>query len=148
MDRILYVVIDQHGGDTAIRQQVLERLSVLYPRLYTQNNFALAGTSSHSGPGAYSNYMLLQLTTLGVDNQSFKAIVDGIVLSVQRAHESAGEGYLYLGRGLVEDAGVNRSPYSYEQNPLEERDKYRDIGQIDKEMQMLMFMDRNGDIMG
>jgi len=146
--RMLYIVIDTQGGDTAVRQRVLEKLEGIYPGTYTQSNVAVIATHSHSGPGAYSNYLLLQITTLGVDKPSFWAIVDGIVLSVQRAHESATEGYLYLGKGLVDNAGVNRSPYSYENNPLVEIQKYKEMGNTDKEMQMLVFMDNEGETMG
>lgn len=146
--RILYIIIDQQGGDTAVRQRVLEKLEESYPGVYTQNNVAIIGTHSHSGPGAYSNYLLPQITTLGVDNQSFWAIVNGIVSSVKRAHNTVTEGYLYLGKGIVEDAGVNRSPYSYDNNPLAEIQKYKDMGNTEKEMQMLVFMDERGDTLG
>ncbi|KAF8457715.1 Neutral/alkaline nonlysosomal ceramidase [Terfezia claveryi] len=128
--RTLYIVIDTQGGDTAVHQRVLEKLEWLYPGTYTQSNVAVIGTHSHSGPGAYSNYLLPQISILG------------------RAHESATEGYLYLGKGPVDDAGVNRSPYSYEQNPLKELQKYKDMGNTEKEMQMLMFIDKDGEVMG
>ena len=145
-ERILYIITDTQSGDTGIRHAVLERLKELYPGVYSQDNVALVGTHSHSGPGAWLNYLLPQVTTLGIDEQSFWAIVDGIVLSVQRAHDNATSGYLFLGKGLVDDAGVNRSPYSYEHNPLEERQRY--AGDTDKEMQMLYFEDEDGNPLG
>ncbi|KAF8471149.1 Neutral/alkaline nonlysosomal ceramidase [Kalaharituber pfeilii] len=147
--RILYIIIDAQSGDTGIRHAVLEKLNKLYPGVYSQSNVALVGTHSHAGPGAWVNYLLPQVTTLGVDKQSFWAIVDGVVLSVKRAHESATTGYLYLGKGTVGDAGVNRSPYSYDHNPLEERQKYEVMGgYTDTEMQMLVFENERGEPLG
>lgn len=93
-----------------VRQRVLENSS-------GQSNVAVIGVHSHSGPGVFSNYLLPQISTLGVDKQNFWANVNNIVLSVQKAHESATEGYLNLGKGPVDDAEVNRSPYTcYEHN--------------------------------
>ncbi|KAI5808490.1 ceramidase family protein [Peziza echinospora] len=148
-ERIVYIIADIAAGDTAIRYAILKKLDALYPGVYTTHNFALVGTHSHAGPGAWMNYLLPTITTLGVDRQSFDAIVEGVVKSVQQAHEGAKDGYLYLGRGLVEDAGVNRSPYSYEHNPAEERAAYESVGgQTDKEMTVLVFEDAAGGLMG
>lgn len=89
-DRIVYVVQDTQSGDTGIRRGVLEALAALGPdyAVYTQQNVALTGTHSHSGPGAWFNYLLPQVTSLGFSKQSYQAIVDGTVLSIKRAHES------------------------------------------------------------
>jgi neutral ceramidase len=59
--------------------------------MYGQSNVAVTGTHSHSGPGAWFNYLLPQITSLGFNNQSYQAIVDGAVLSIKRAHESLQE---------------------------------------------------------
>lgn len=92
-DRFVYVILDTQAGDTAIRFGVLEGLAALGSdySVYKQSNVALTGTHSHSGPGAWFNYLLPQITSLGYDEQSYQAIVDGTVLSIQRAHESLGE---------------------------------------------------------
>lgn len=89
-DRFLYIIIDTQAGDTAIRNGVLEGLQALGGdyALYNQNNVALVGTHSHSGPGGWHNYILTQIPSLGFTKQSYQAIVDGTVLSVKRAHES------------------------------------------------------------
>ena len=60
-------------------------------KVYGHNNLALTGTHSHSGPGAWFNYLLPQITTLGFDKQSYHALVDGAILSIKRAHESLQE---------------------------------------------------------
>ncbi len=74
----MYLVIDTANGDTAIRYGVLEALANLGPdyAMYNQSNVALTGTHSHSGPGAWLNYLLPQITSLGFDKQSYQAIVD------------------------------------------------------------------------
>ncbi|KAL7274832.1 hypothetical protein RUND412_002263 [Rhizina undulata] len=148
-ERFVYVIADLQSGDTAIRHGVLDKLEILYPGVYTQNNLALVGTHSHSGPGAWLNYLLPQVTTLGFDSQSYTAIVEGVVRSIQRAHESLTPGYLSLSKGLVEGANVNRSPYAYEANPADERESYEDVGgEVDKEMTVLSFTKEDGTPIG
>lgn len=75
--------------------------------------------------------------------------MEGIVLSIKRAHTSLTPGYLSLAKGLVSDANVNRSPYAYEANPAEERAKYEDVGgDVDKEMTVLSFKKEDGTPLG
>src|SRR5271168_2691163 len=88
-DRIVYLVLDTQSGDTAIRNGILEGLADLGPdyQVYTKDNIAVTGTHSHSGPGAWLNYLLPQITSKGFYKDSYQAIVDGSVLAIQRAHE-------------------------------------------------------------
>lgn len=140
-DRFAYLVIDTQGGDTAVRNGILEGLKALggdYAALYGASNVAVTGTHSHSGPGAWFNYLLPQVTSLGFDRQSYQAIVDGAVLSVRRAHDSLSEGYLDLGTVNVTDANLSRSLYAYLANPAEERARYGDET-VDKELTLLRF---------
>jgi neutral ceramidase len=92
-DRIVYVVLDNLVGDTAIRFGVLDALKALGGEydMYGQNNVALAATHSHSAPGGWNNYLIPQIPGLGFNRESYQAIVDGAVLSIKRAHESAEE---------------------------------------------------------
>lgn len=144
--RILYIISDIASGDTAIRAGLLDELQRLYPNVYTRANVAFVGTHSHAGPGAYFNYLLPQITTLGFDQQSYRAIVDGTVRAVKRAHESLAPGYLTLGKGEVIDGGINRSPYAYDQNPAEEKARY--AGNADTEMTLLAFESESGKKLG
>ncbi|KAF8532960.1 Neutral/alkaline nonlysosomal ceramidase [Trichophaea hybrida] len=144
-NRWVYVIADLSCGDTAIRNGVLEHLESMYGGLYRPGNVAIVGTHSHSGPGAWLNYLLPQITTLGFDQQSHNAVVDGIVLSIKRAHDSTAPGHLSLSKGLIEGANVNRSPYAYEANPAAERDQYGSIGgEVDKIMTALTFKRKDG----
>ncbi|KAF3922689.1 hypothetical protein ABW21_db0204353 [Orbilia brochopaga] len=138
-DRFVYLVIDTACGDTAIRYGVLSGLAALGGDyfVYKQNNVALTGTHSHSGPGAFMNYLLPQVTSLGFDKQSYRAIVDGTILSIKRAHESLAEGYLTSGATEIKDVAINRSPYAYQANSAEERAKYN--ADTDRTLTMLRF---------
>lgn len=138
-DRFVYVVVDAQSGDTAVRYGVLDGLTALGSdyAVYNSNNLALTGTHSHSGPGAWFNYLLPQITSLGFDKQSYQAIVDGVVLSIKRAHQSLQEGYLDVDTTEVTDGAINRSLWAYLNNPEEERAKYN--AETDTTMSMLRF---------
>lgn len=138
-DCLVYLVLDTQSGDTAIRHGVLEGLRKLGKgyAVYGQRNLAVTGTHSHSGPGAWLNYLLPQITSKGFHQQSYQAIVDGALLSIKRAHERRETGHLSFGSTEVEDANINRSPYAYLANPEAERAKY--TSDVDKTMTMLKF---------
>ena len=143
-DTFIYVVLDALTGDTGIRHGVLEGLGTLggdYAR-YSEHNLAITGTHSHSGPGAWMNYLLLQIPSRGFDQQSHQAIVDGALLSIQRAHGSLTPGRLAFDSIDLENANVNRSPFSYDANPEGEKARYSD--NVDKTMTLLRF-DRESD---
>ena len=143
-NRFVYLVLDTQSGDTAIRYGIIQGLATLGSEysVYGQQNVAVTGTHSHSGPGAWLNYLLPQITSKGFDKQSYQAIVDGALLSIQRAHETLAVGNLTVGTTNVEDANINRSPYAYLANPAEERAQYE--YDVDKNMTMLRFT-RAGD---
>ncbi|KAF4468134.1 alkaline ceramidase [Fusarium albosuccineum] len=138
-EAFVYLVLDTQSGDTAIRRGILEGISALGSdyAAYTADNVAVTGTHSHAGPAGWNNYLLPQLTALGLNQQSYQAIVDGAVLSVKRAHESLALGRLSAGKIRVENANINRSLFAYLNNPQSERDKYED--EVDKELTMLKF---------
>lgn len=138
-ERFVYLVLDTQSGDTAVRYGILEALAKLGSEysVYGQGNVAVTGTHSHSGPGAWLNYLLPQITSKGFDKQSYQAIVDGAVLSIKRAHQGLQPGHLSVGSIEVENANINRSPFAYLANPKEERDRYGD--NVDKTMTMLRF---------
>ncbi|TKA61702.1 hypothetical protein B0A49_10495 [Cryomyces minteri] len=138
-DRFVYLVLDTQSGDTAVRHGILDGLRALGPEygLYGQRNVAVTGTHSHSGPAAWLNYLLPQITSRGFDKQSYSAIVNGALLSICRAHESLSPGSLSIGSTNIEGANINRSPYAYLANPEEERKHYEH--DVDKDMTVLKF---------
>jgi neutral ceramidase len=54
-------------------------LQELYGDLYTENNVAVSGIHTHSGPGGYLQYVLYIITSLGFVRESFDVLVTGIV---------------------------------------------------------------------
>ncbi|KAI0009952.1 Neutral/alkaline nonlysosomal ceramidase [Xylariaceae sp. FL0662B] len=144
-DRFVYIVLDTQSGDTAVRYGILSGLQDLglgYEH-YGHHNLALTGTHSHSGPGAWLNYLLPQITSKGFSQQSYRAIVDGALLSVRRAHESLSPGRLSVGSTKVLGANINRSLFAYLANPEAERARYNvsseDDGSVEKDLTMLKF---------
>ncbi|OAA55210.1 neutral/alkaline nonlysosomal ceramidase [Niveomyces insectorum RCEF 264] len=127
-DRFVYLVLDTQSGDAAVRLGILEGLAALGSdyAVYSTSNVAVTGTHQHSGPGAWFNYLLPQITSLGFDKQSYQSIVDGAVLSIQRAHKSLTTGYLDIGTTNITDGNLSRSLYAYMANPAAERAEYSD----------------------
>lgn len=144
-DRFVYLVLDTQSGDTAVRYGILSKLRELGSEydVYGQHNVAVTGTHSHSGPAGWLNYLLPQITSKGFDHQGYKAIVDGAVLSIKRAHESLQPGSLSVGSTKIKGGNINRSLFAYMANPAEERAKYNvssdDDGSVDTELTLLKF---------
>ncbi|OAA55426.1 neutral ceramidase precursor [Cordyceps fumosorosea ARSEF 2679] len=144
-DRFIYLVLDTQSGDTAVRFGILNGLQKLGPSyaMYNHDNLAVTATHSHSGPGAWLNYLLPQITSKGFDKQSYQAIVDGCILSIQRAHETLAAGTLSVGKTKIFGANINRSLFSYLANPEEERQRYNisaeDDGSVEKDITVLKF---------
>ncbi|KAI9686418.1 MAG: hypothetical protein M1822_003763 [Bathelium mastoideum] len=138
-DRFIYLVLDAQSGDTAVRHGILQGLQNLGAdyAMYGEQNVAVVGTHQHSGPGAWFNYLLPQVTSLGFDPQSYQALVDGALLAIQRAHESLESGTLSVGTTNIEDANISRSLWAYLQNPASQRVQYTDS--VDKTMTLLKF---------
>ncbi|KAI0134148.1 Neutral/alkaline nonlysosomal ceramidase [Xylariales sp. AK1849] len=144
-DRFIYLVLDTQSGDTAVRYGILAGLRELGPDYadYGHHNLAVTGTHSHSGPGAWLNYLLPQITSKGFDKQSYRAIVNGALLSIRRAHDSLTPGHLSVGSTKVFGANINRSLYAYLANPEAERARYNvsaeDDGSVEKDLTLLKF---------
>ncbi|KAI7255322.1 hypothetical protein D0864_11603 [Hortaea werneckii] len=138
-DRFVYLVLDTQSGDTAIRSGILQGLAEIGGEytVYGNQNVAVTGTHSHSGPGAWLNYLLPQITSKGFHKPSYHAIVDGAIASIVRAHDSLAPGRLSIGEVEVKDGNINRSPYAYLANPADERARY--AHDVDKTMTLLRF---------
>jgi neutral ceramidase len=139
-DRFAYLVLDTQSGDTAVRHGILQALAELGGEyaMYGQQNVAVTGTHSHSGPGGWLNYLLPQITNKGFNKPSYQAIVDGAVLSIRRAHEDLAPGYLEVGSTTIDDTNINRSPFAYLANPPKERHNYQ--SNVEKSLTMLRML--------
>lgn len=138
-NRVLFVNLDACMAAQIVTLKVLERLKARYGDLYTEKNVAISGIHTHAGPGGYLQYVVYIVTSLGFVRQSFDALVDGIEQSIVQAHENLRPGSMFVNTGELLDAGVNRSPSAYLNNPAEERSKYK--YDVDKQMTLLKFVD-------
>ena len=57
----------------------LTSMQALYGGLYTEQNVAISGIHTHSGPGGYLQFVLYDITSLGFVPQSYDALVYGIL---------------------------------------------------------------------
>ncbi|CAN1329119.1 Neutral ceramidase 3 [Linum perenne] len=125
-NRVVFVNLDACMASQIVTIKVLERLKARYGEdLYTEKNVAISGIHTHAGPAGYLQYVVYIVTSLGFVRQSFDALVDGIEQSIIQAHDNLRPGSIYVNKGEVMDAGVNRSPSAYLNNPAEERSKYK-----------------------
>ncbi|XP_076944500.1 neutral ceramidase 2-like [Bidens hawaiensis] len=138
-NRVMFVNLDACMASQLVTIKVIERLKARYGDLYTEKNVAISGIHTHAGPGGYLQYVVYIVTSLGFVRQSFDALVDGIEQSIIRAHENLHPGSVYVNKGEILDAGANRSPSAYLNNPAAERAKYK--FDVDKEMSLLKFVD-------
>ncbi|KAL2078359.1 hypothetical protein ACEWY4_026044 [Coilia grayii] len=144
--RVVFVSADIGMVSQRLRLEVMKALKAKYGDLYRQDNVVLSGTHTHSGLAGYFQYTLFMITSKGYIKSSIQPIVNGIVKSIERAHESLRPGRIFLSKGELEDSNLNRSPHSYMKNPEQERQKYK--SNTDKQMVMLKFTDLDGDGMG
>ncbi|KAL5742621.1 hypothetical protein ACOSP7_029353 [Xanthoceras sorbifolium] len=138
-NRVVFVNLDACMASQIVTIKVLERLKARYGDLYTEQNVAISGIHTHAGPGGYLQYVVYIVTSLGFVRQSFDVIVDGIEKSIIQAHENLRPGSIYINKGELLDAGVNRSPSAYLNNPAAERSEYK--YDVDKEMTLIKFVD-------
>uniref|UniRef100_A0A4W5MNA8 Neutral ceramidase n=1 Tax=Hucho hucho TaxID=62062 RepID=A0A4W5MNA8_9TELE len=122
------------------------RLECCLIQCNVQDNVILSGTHTHSGLGGYFQYTLFMITSKGYIKPSIKAIVNGIVKSIEIAHRNIKPGRIYMSKGELEESNLNRSPHSYLNNPAEERNKYK--SNTDKQVTLLKFTDLDGDGLG
>ncbi|NWY05839.1 ASAH2 ceramidase, partial [Nothoprocta ornata] len=144
--RVVFVSVDIGMVSQKLRLEVLSELQSKYGELYRRDNVILSGTHTHSGPAGYFQYTLFWITSKGLIKPSLQALVKGIVKSIDIAHGNMKTGRIFINRGTVENSQINRSPYSYLQNPASERSRYS--SNTDKEMVLLKMVAGNGQELG
>ncbi|EDS34360.1 ceramidase [Culex quinquefasciatus] len=132
-ERVVFVSADAGMMGHAVKRDVIDLLQQKYGDVYRMENVVLSGTHSHSVPSGFLMSFLYDIASLGFVPQNFNALVEGITLSIVRAHESMRAGRLYVSETDVQEASINRSPSAYENNPKKERAQYRDY--TDKKLQ-------------
>ncbi|KAI1231573.1 hypothetical protein IHE44_0007644 [Lamprotornis superbus] len=144
--RVVFVSADIGMVSQRLRLEVLQQLRSKYGDLYGQDNVILSGTHTHSGPGGYFQYTLFWITSKGLVRPALSSMVNGIVKSIDIAHENMKRGRLFINRGTVENSQINRSPFSYLENPESERNRYS--SNTDKEMVVLKMVGEDGHELG
>ncbi len=135
----------------ALHQAVLKKLAAHfkntpYQGVYTRENVLISASHTHSGPGGYSHFLAYNAAIYGFKGLNFDYIAEGIFKSIIQAHGNKVPGKISIARGELDDCGDNRSIEAYNNNPLEERDKYD--SPVDKEMTLLKFVDDCGAAIG
>ncbi|XP_043912351.1 neutral ceramidase [Protopterus annectens] len=144
--RAVFVSSDIGMVSQRLRLEVMQELKNRYGDLYGQDNVVLSGTHTHSGPGGYFQNTLFMVTSKGYFKPSIRAIVNGIVKSIDIAHENMKAGRIFINKGEVENSNMNRSPHSYLNNPQSERNRYK--ANTDKDIVVLKFVDMDGHGLG
>jgi neutral ceramidase len=142
--RIAFVSVDIGSIEHHITLEVLDRLHQQFGDTYQLDNVILSATHTHSTPSGYWHSRAENGLDGGFYPEHFDNIVEGIVEAIVKAHKDLQPGNIYVNKGRVENAGINRSLIAYEQNPALERQAYSDT--IDKDMTLLKFVDDTGDI--
>src|SRR3954454_21715893 len=141
-ERLVYVVADIGMFFRNVRDAILARLD---PALYREDNVLLTATHTHAGVAGYSCYRLYNMTTNGFRPRTYQAIVDGVVASVEQAERDLAPGRLFVSRGELRDASVNRSPQAFDRNPAADRMLFPD--RIDPTSSLLR-LERRGQTVG
>jgi len=124
-NRAVFVSVDAAMTGQLVRIEVMRKLKAKYKGLYNDQNVCISSTHTHSGPAGYMQFVLFSITNLGFYKDNFNAMVNGIVRSIDRAHNSMRPANIFVNQGDLFDANINRSPYAYEFNPINERKKYK-----------------------
>ncbi|MEZ5568325.1 MAG: neutral/alkaline non-lysosomal ceramidase N-terminal domain-containing protein [Halioglobus sp.] len=142
--RLVYVSAELGSVDHHITLAVVENLQRAFGDQYHLANVIITATHTHSGPGGYWQSRTATGLDGGLYPQHFDAIVAGITASIIQAHGDLEPGNVYINRGRVANAGVNRSAVAYRENPEAERARYD--ADTNTEMLLLRFADASGDI--
>ncbi|HET6856823.1 MAG TPA: neutral/alkaline non-lysosomal ceramidase N-terminal domain-containing protein [Streptomyces sp.] len=115
--RILLVVCELPLMSAGVVRAVLRRL----PEGYTESNVMITATHTHCGPGGYFHHELYNSNTGGFREQTYGAIVDGIVEAARAAHADLAPAVLRLAHGELLGASANRSRRAFDRNPAADR---------------------------
>ena len=85
--RIVFVTAELGALFQSVHQGVLRELVRKYGDRYTEQNVLLNATHTHSACGGDSHYAAYDLSILGFQQQTYDAVVAGIVDAISRAHD-------------------------------------------------------------
>ncbi|MGW1679518.1 neutral/alkaline ceramidase [Saccharopolyspora sp. NPDC002376] len=142
--RIAFVTAELGALFQSVHQGVLRKLRETYGDLYTEQNVLLNATHTHAACGGDSHYAAYDLAILGFQEQTYNAVVDGIVEAISLAHDDLKPGTVHLGRAVLTDASVNRSHSAFDLNPQSDKDHFPLA--IDPAVTVLRFAQGNRDV--
>ena len=124
--RVVFVSADTWAMSQSVKQEVARRLAAdpELKKYYNNDNICLSAIHSHSSVAGFSHYFLYNVPNKGFIKDSFEAVTDGIFESIKRAHRNLRPGGIYIAEGALSNAGWNRSPSMYNNNPADERAVY------------------------
>ncbi len=137
-ERVVFVNCDLGAVFYPVVREVSKRLQVMYGNLYTERNMVISATHTHVAPGGHSHSPLYNGPTKGYLPENFEAIVDGTVKAISRAHDNLAPGKVFINKGELWDASINRSIEPYLANV-----DAASYPTIDPEMVVLKFMQGN-----
>ncbi|MDD7465453.1 MAG: neutral/alkaline non-lysosomal ceramidase N-terminal domain-containing protein [Actinomycetaceae bacterium] len=148
-ERVVYVSIDNGAIFSSERLRVLNKLKEIYGDLYTSANVMISATHTHVGPSGMSTDKLYQIAgedghLYGFNQTNLDTTVDGIVKSIERAHNNLEPGTIALKQGTLRGVSRNRSLEAYLAN--DDADQYED--NIDTTMTQLEFTAVTGEKLG
>lgn len=141
---VAIAIVDLGSVTFELFRTVLERLAVRFGDRYHAGNVIVAATHTHAAPGGYWHYGANTPIGMPLYGEYFDQIVDGIADSIIAAHESLRPGAVLVAKGIVENAGSQRSAPAYRANPPEERARYD--ADTDREMTLLKLIGADGPI--
>ena len=109
--RVVFVSVDICMIQPTLKDIVISALKTKYGDLYDYDNVILSATHTHAGPAGYSQLMLYDVTSLGYSASNQHAITDGIIRSIERAHDNIKNGRIKIATGTVDGANINRSKF-------------------------------------
>lgn len=171
--RVMFVSTDVQSISAYLHDRVIQQIAA-DPELsayYGEDNVMLSGTHTHNAGGGFDppgaplphvvqtglNWVTgLLIGNLFYDDDNVRAIVDGTVQAVRRAHANLQvneqTATIKLSSGELLNASINRSAPAYWQNPESERAKYRDVDgndiMTDRRFRQLSFVRENGSAVG
>ena len=95
------------------------------------DNILISATHTHSSSAGQAHYDLANVFALGLDQQAYQSLVDGVYDALLQAHRklmAAPEASVKIAMGELLDANFNRSPDAYVLNPQAERAGFVDTG--------------------
>jgi len=147
--RMAFVSMDGCMGSDLLNKRVVENLEKeLGEGVYGYDNVCISGTHTHSTPGGFMQYVMVEVPSLGFVHESLDSMVTGVTAAILAAHRSAKPGHIRMSNGLLFDSNINRSPTSYLLNPQAEQDEYKEEGDTDKNMLLLRIDAEDGTPLG